>query len=92
MYVCGVGAGIILGSVIGVACNTDDDMLDFELALMGVGAGVTVVGGVMFPIAKSIGRRGIDIYNNAANASHSKTVSELGIASTSNGVGLVYRF
>ena len=59
---------------------------------MGVGAAVVVVGGVMFPIAKSIGRRGIDIYNNAANTLHSKTISELGIASTSNGVGLVYRF
>ena len=91
--VCGAGAGIILGSVIGVACRSaDDDMLDVELAFMGIGAAVTIAGGVMFPIAKSIGRRGIDIYNNAANALHSKTISELGIASTSNGVGLVYRF
>lgn len=90
--VCGVGAGIILGSIIGVAGRVDDEAFEIGLTLMGVGAGVTVVGGVMFPIAKSIGRRGIDIYNNAANALHSKTISELGIASTSNGVGLVYRF
>ncbi len=92
IYMCGIGAGIVLGSVIGIACHTEDDMFGFELAFMGIGAGVTIAGGVMFPIAKSIGRRGIDMYNNAARDAHSRNVSELVIASTSNGVGLVYRF
>lgn len=90
--VCGVGAGFVLGSGIAGLASSGNDVIDIWLPFMGVGAAVAVVGGVMFPIAKSIGRRGIDIYNNAANALHSKTISELGIASTSNGVGLVYRF
>lgn len=90
--VCGVGAGFVLGSGIAGLASSGNDIIDIWLPFMGVGAAVAAVGGVMFPIAKSIGRRGIDIYNNAANALHSKTISELGIASTSNGVGLVYRF
>lgn len=65
---------------------------DISTGFLLLGTTSLIVGGVMISIGMATGRKGIDRYNNATMSPHTRKATELGIASTSNGVGLVYRF